>query len=522
MHEPEPFVTPPGISTVRLLEFPLKRFPNKTALIDSTGQASFAQVERRAEALAGAFTSAGVSPGDRAALILPNGIPFIVTEVAMLKAGLVKVPLNIRFHANEVRYALADCEPTVLVCEAEWARALKNDWISLPSLKTVFVVGEPVSGFERYDVVTESGARAPMRSSYRADDPILIRYTGGTTGRPKGIVHTERSFLNANLDVIRELNCCESDVALHVGHLSHGLNFMWAAYYAMGATQILHERFDPSAILGDIERHRVTFTYMVPTMIHRLLQADDASADISSLRTFMYASAPMPVPLLRRAIGRYGNIFTQVYTLSESPVITTMLRAHEHLDRDTNCGPRLGSCGREVLTMALRLIDDEGNDVAEGEVGEIAVRSINNMAAYWRLPEETARTLVDGWLRTGDLARRDKEGFHYIVDRKNDVIITGAFNVYPKEVEDVLYRHPAVAGVAVVGIPEEEWGECLKAFIVLHEGQTATVEELLALCRENLAGYKKPREFEFVSSLPLSPVGKVLRRALRNTTLSEG
>ena len=507
--------TPPGIGIARLLDFALERFPDKTAYIDDRGSISFAVLELQAARLATAFARAGARAGDRAAVILPNGIPFVVAETAILCSGLVKVPLNIRFHPEEVLYSLGDCEPTLLVCNAKFADAIRTRRSELPSLREIFVVGEAPAGCASYDRTVSAGGIAAPKGFYAADDPILIRYTGGTTGRPKGIVHTAASFLAVSLDVIRELSPRHDDVALHLGHLSHGLNFMWAAYQSVGVTQILREKFDPEQVLDDLASHRVTFMYMVPTMLQRLLQADDGRHDTSSLRMFMYSSAPMPVPLLRQAIARYGNIFTQVYTLSEAPVITTLMRPEEHIDRETEAGHRLGSCGREVVTMELRLVDDSMNDVAQGEVGEIAVRSTNNMAEYWRLPEETAVTLVDGWLRTGDLAVRDTDGFLHIVDRKKDVIITGAFNVYPKEVETVLYRHPAVAQVAVVGVPDAEWGETIKAVVVVEPGRSVAAEELVALCRDNLADYKTPRIVEFADELPLSPVGKIMRRALR-------
>ena len=509
--------TPPGIGITRLLDFALERFPSKTAYIDDHADITFAELELQAARLARAYGEAGAKVGDRAAVILPNGIPFIVAEIAMLRSGLVKVPLNIRFHPKEVLYSLADCEPTILVCTQDFAEAVEAQREDLPSLREVFVVGEAPAGCLSYNEVVSGGDAAPPHVPYGADDPILIRYTGGTTGRPKGIVHTAASFLAISLDVIRELGLRHDDVALHLGHLSHGLNFMWAAYHAVGITQILRESFDPAQVLDDFETHRVTFIYMVPTMVQRLLQVDDGRHDTSSLRMFMYSSAPMPVPVLRQAIARYGNIFSQVYTLSEAPVITTMMHAEEHVDRETAVGHRLASCGREVVTMELRLVDDDMNDVPDGEVGEIAIRSVNNMAEYWRLPEETARTLVDGWLRTGDMAARDEDGYLHIVDRKKDVIITGAFNVYPKEVENVLYRHPAVAQVAVVGVPDEEWGEAIKAVVVAKSGESVTAEELIALCRDNLADYKKPRMVEFAAELPLSPVGKIMRRALRQS-----
>ena len=509
------FLTPPGIGFARLYEYPAQLYPDKVALIDDTDQVTFAAADAMANRLAHAFTAAGARPGDRVALILPNVIAFIITEIAIIKNAMVKVPLNIRFHVNEVLYSLRDCEPTLLVCDESFVDAVLDRRDELPSLKEVFVVGGGRDGCHGYEATVAPGETTRAHADYPPDAPFLIRYTGGTTGRPKGIVHTERSFINVNLDLIREFKFVPSDVTLNLGHLSHGLNFIYAAHYAKGSTQVLRERFEPERVLEDIERYRVTFAYMVPTMVQRVLRADVGTADVSSLRLLMYGSAPMPVPVLRDAVARFGDVCNQVYTSSEAPPITTLLRPDEHIDLDTGTGNRLESCGREVITMSLRLVDDGGQDIASGEVGEIAVRTVNNMAEYWRLPEETAASLVDGWFRTGDMAQRDAAGYLYIVDRKKDVIITGGFNVYPKEVEDVLYKHPAVAQAAVVGIADEDLGEAIKAFVVLKPGEQATADDLIELCRDELASYKKPRVVGFLEELPLSPVGKVMRRALR-------
>ena len=463
-----------------------------------------------------AILAAGARAGDRVALMLPNGIPFIIAEMAIIKGAMVKVPLNVRFHIDEVLYALGDCEPTILVCDSAYVDEVVKRRDQLPSLKAIFTVGGEVEGTQSYDAEIAAGEGAVSTASYREDDPILIRYTGGTTGRPKGIVHTERSFIDIHLDQLRELGHQQDDVALHLGHLSHGLNFIWATFYAVGATQILHERYEPSRVLAEIPRYRVSFVYMVPTMIQHLLAEDDGAADVSSLRMFLYGSAPMPVPVLRKARERYGDIFYQVYTLSESPVITTLMRPAEHEDVPTSVAPtRLASVGRELLTMELKLIDDEGHEIEPGQVGEIAVRSVNNMAEYWHLPEQTSTTLVDGWILTGDMGQRDEDGYLYIVDRKKDIIITGAFNVYPKEVEDILYKHPAVAQAGVVGVPDEEWGEAIKAYVVLKPGQSTDAQTLMDFCRENMSSYKKPRLVEFVDSLPLTPIGKLSRQGLR-------
>ncbi len=508
--------SPLGVGIDHLLRQGLFRTPEKAAIVDDRGSISFREAEAASNRLARWLAANGVRRGDRVALILPNGIPFIVAELAVLRLGAVKVPLNIRFAAAEVLYALADCEPTALVATADYAERVQAERQRVPSLAAVVVVDGPVEASASYHDIVTSGDADPLPAvSYDDDDPILIRYTGGTTGRPKGVVHTHRSYLAVVLDVVRENALVEADIALHLGHLSHGLNFMWPAWYLLGATQVLRERFDAAATWNDFARHRITWIYMVPTMIHMLLEGDDGRADVSTLRCFTYASAPMPVPLLRRAIARFGNIFTQVYTLSEAPVITTMMRPHEHLESDIDGVPRLASVGREVPTFELRLIDEAGQDVLPGDVGEIAVRSNNNMAGYWNQPEETQKTIVDGWLRTGDMARRASDGFLYLADRKKDIVITGGFNVWPKEVEDALTSHPDVAQAAVVGAPDEKWGEIIVAYVVVRPGRAPTAEALAAHCLEVLADYKKPRRVNIVDSLPLTPVGKISRAALR-------
>lgn len=510
------FASPPGAGIDHLLRLGATRTPDKVALVDDYGSITYREAEVASNRLARWLAATGVLRGDRVALILPNGIPFIVAELAVLRLGAVKVPLNIRFAAPEVLQALADCAPTILIATPDYAARVQAERARVSSLHAIIAVDGVVAGCADYGeiIAAGDGSTIPARP-YGDDDPVLIRYTGGTTGRPKGVVHTHRSYLAVVLDVVRENALVEDDVALHLGHLSHGLNFMWPAWYLLGATQVLRERFDPAATWNDFAHHRITWVYMVPTMVHMLLEADDGHADVSTLRCFTYASAPMPVPLLRRAITRFGNIFTQVYTLSEAPVITTMMRPHEHSESETECGPRLASVGREVPTFELRLVDDGGRDVPAGAVGEIAVRSINNMAGYWNQPEETARTVVDGWLRTGDMARRASDGFLYLADRKKDIVITGGFNVWPKEVEDALLDHPDVAQAAVVGAPDEKWGEIVVAYVVAKSDRTPSPEALVAHCVELLADYKKPRRVHIVDSLPLTGVGKISRAALR-------
>jgi acyl-CoA synthetase (AMP-forming)/AMP-acid ligase II len=514
--------TPLGVGIDHLLRRAAQLHPERIALRDDDGAITYGAAEMQANRLAAWLAASAddaprVRKGDRAAIILPNGIPFIVAELALLRLALVKVPLNIRFAVEEVLYALRDCAPTVLVATPDYCRRILARRDAVPSLRTIICVGEAVEGTTDWQAIIQGPPVAAVAaSSYADDDVVLIRYTGGTTGRPKGVVHTHRSYVAVVLDVVRELAIPESDVALHLGHLSHGLNFMWPAWYLQGAVQVLRERFDPAAVWRDFSSQSITWVYMVPTMIHLLLEADPGpAAGAIRLRQFMYASAPMPVPLLRRALERFGPIFAQVYTLSEAPVITTLLRPEEHTEAANDIGPRLSSVGRPVATMEVRLIDDSGAPVPRGQPGEIAVRSVNNMAGYWNLPDETAATLVDGWVRTGDMAREADDGLLHLVDRKKDIVITGGFNVWPKEVEDVLHRHPAVAQAAVVGAPDDKWGEIVVAYVVARPGMQIDIDELLGLCRDHLADYKKPRRVHVIDAMPTTPVGKISRAALR-------
>ena len=286
----------------------------------------------------------------------------------------------------------------------------------------------------------------------------------------------------------------------------------------MRGLRVVVTPFDLGRVVELIERYQITDAFFVPTMIALLLQAEELRSqhDLSSLRTILYAAAPMPVAVLRRALATFGPIFCQMYGLTESSSLSTILNKDEHVvDGGEEWTARLASCGREVTRVEVRVLRLDGAEANTGEMGEIAIRGENLMKGYWGRPEATAESLREGWFHTGDMGKRDGAGFIYILDRKNDMIITGGFNVYPREVEEILFMHPAVLETAVIGIPDETWGETVLALLVLRPDCVASTEEMIAYCAERLADYKKPRQVKFLDALPRSAAGKIDKLALR-------
>jgi acyl-CoA synthetase (AMP-forming)/AMP-acid ligase II len=276
-------------------------------------------------------------------------------------------------------------------------------------------------------------------------------------------------------------------------------------------------RFDPEEVLDTLSTERITTCQFVPTMINAMLQAKNLeNCDLSSLRLIIYAASPMPVELLKKAMNRYQCQFVQMYGQTETGPCTTSLKPEDHILEGSEAQiARLASAGRAIVDYEIRLVDEIGNDVATGEVGEIIVRSEAMTIGYWNLPEKTAATIKEGWLYTGDFGRFDGDGYLFIVDRKDDMIISGGKNIYPREIEEVLYTHPAVLEAAVIGVPDDYWGESVKAFVVLKEGMCATEDEIIDLCKKTIASYKKPRSVEFLRQLPKSPTGKILKREIK-------
>ncbi len=491
----------------------------KTAIIWGRREATFAEIEAESNRLAQVLSGdLGLAKGDRVGIILPNRPEFTIADWALIKAGLVRVPINPRLAPPEIAYIVEDSGMAALIYGGEFAEVIERIRSQATPVRHLVAVDDAPAGFLGWNEIVAAGDPEPSHVATEMEDPYMILYTSGTTGRPKGAMTTVRSRWVSTFTVYANEDFVHStDVMLHVASLAHGSGTKVFTHYVKGATNVFLPEFSMASYCEAIERHRVTTTWLVPTLIGRLLDFPDRSQyDLSSLRTIVYAGAPMPAERLREAIETFGPVFVQVYGLSEAPQPATALAKEDHVvDGTPEQMGRLASAGRPCIGVDVRVVNETGDEVAAGEIGEVLIRGDHVMASYWNQPEATAEVLRDGWFSTGDLATIDAGGYLFIVDRKKDMIISGGYNVYPREVEEVLYRHPAVAECAVIGVPDREWGERVTAVVAFKPDRAASPKELTEHCRGLLASYKLPRAVELVDELPKSPAGKILKKKLR-------
>lgn len=478
-----------------------RRLPDRPALRLGTATTGYAELDRLSAQAAALLRTEGLRTGDRVALMLPNVPEFVVLYYAVLRAGGIVVPLNPLLKERETAYHLRDSGAVLLF---EWHRAPGEGTAGAAAAGVRHLVVEPAAFAAELARLEPQFEVTPAAG----DDVAVLLYTSGTTGRPKGAALTHaglRHNTEVNVTEVQRLTC--EDVIVGCLPLFHifGQTCTMNVAVRSGASLTLVPRFEPGAVLDAIARDRATVFEGVPTMYAALLQ-HAGEADVSSLRMCVSGGASLPVEVLHGFERRFGCMVLEGFGMSEtSPVVS-----FNHPDR-----PRKpGSIGTPIRDVEVRLLDDGGLDVAPGEVGELAVRGPNVMKEYWNRPEDTAAVVPDGWLRTGDLARRDEDGYLYIVDRKKDMIIRGGYNVYPREIEEVLHEHPAVALAAVLGVPDERLGEEVAAAVVLRPGAEADTEELQRFVRDRVAAYKYPRRVWLTDALPMGPSGKILKREI--------
>ena len=481
-----------------------RRWPEGEALRDGDATIAFAALEARVNRVARWLARRGVRRGDCIATYLPNSIAHVAAQLAILRAGAAWVAVNRRLAAPEVAFMLEHAGVRLVLSDADGLDAAARGG----AVEDVLDVAGGDAVLERALASEPDAAPAEMPDE---GDVARLRFTSGTTGRPKAAVLTHGAALASLRNLLAELHeLGPADTVAHVAPLTHASEALVAPAFWRGARTILCRDFDPAALRELVRRERVSLLFLVPTMIAALLEGVREADAFASLRTLVYGAAPIPDELLRRALDVLGPKLLQIYGLSECPFPITTLRKEDHLEP-----ARRATCGLPTALNEVRVLDGAGRPLSAGEVGTIAVRGPQLMREYWCDPAATAAALVDGWLITGDLGRVDDAGFLTLVDRSDDVIISGGFNVYPREVEVVLEAHPAVAEAAVVGIPHERWGRGVAAWVVCKPGAVVAERQLIEFCRARLAGYKKPLQVTFVPALPKSPTGKLLRRALR-------
>ncbi len=485
----------------------------RTALIFRERRWSYSELDRRTSALAAGLKGLGLKPGERLALHLPNWPESVLTYYAANKIGVVPIALNVTYKADEIAYILSDGEASAVVTADPVAVNLPQR-ARMPSVRHMIRAagtgGAPppaldgAIGFE--DLTAEPGLSA---LDLDRNLTCAILYTSATTGRPKGVMLTHENVVSNTWATNHHLLMTPGDVGLCALPLFHcfGQNFIMNALVNAGATLVLHERFALEEFLAALGAYRVTLLYAVPTMYILLLASELSRYDLSSLRLCFSAAASLPNETERQWKARTGHDIRQGYGLTEcSP-----FASYNH---DTAF--RAGSIGTPIENVEMKVVDPAtGREVGDGEPGEIVIKGPNVMKGYFRNPQATAEAVRDGWLHSGDIGYRDPDGYFYIVDRVKDMINVSGFKVFPREVEEVLFLHPAVKEAAVLGRPDPVRGEAVKAFVVLKEGQSADPESLRALCRERIASYKVPEEIEFIGALPKSPTGKILKKDLR-------
>jgi len=470
--------------------------PEKVAVKDTERQFTYKEFAERTLALSSYFHSLGIQKGERIAVLMKNRAEHIELDVALAHAGIIKVPLNYRLHPKELLYMIDDASVSLLVGDKELLDSVE---VNVPSL----YVGE------HYEDLVQQHLGKSHLADVSEDDLFAIMYTSGTTGNPKGVMLSHRNMIAGALSLAQVCNVDYHDVVGHVAPLTHGSNFLSHVSWLYGLTQVVYDKFEAAHFLDELQKDQVSIIFMVPTMVNLMVQdpAFDAKK-LSTLKSINMAGSPIAAAKLQYALEQAGTIFVETYGQVEAPMCITMMPRHE-------LSKRLESCGRIGPFVTVKIVNDEGNEVPHGEVGEIICKGSLVMKGYWNNDKATADTLKDGWLHTGDLAWRDKEGYVHIVDRKKDVIISGGVNIYPREVEEVLNLHPGVKETCVIGVDDDKWGESVVAYVVLNGTQEVTVEQLLDLCKNHLASFKKPKEIHLVEELPKSSYGKILKRELK-------
>jgi fatty-acyl-CoA synthase len=499
--------------------------PDREALVeyaaDGVRRMTWGELDATINRLANALFARGVAGGSRVAVMLPNGAEYLIAQHALARLGATAVQIGYRLKAGEIAHILGNAEPRATLVHAEYLAAMTEARAQVGGAGPMLVVGEPGSA-PRSDALIAEWDRALAAADPHlppaargGDGGGVIVYTSGTTGKSKGAHRSYRTTgLESVADLVLQVGVRADDRHLVVCPLYHSAAPAFVAILmSLGASIVLMNHFEPEAALDIIARERVTCSLMVPTMLVRIGNLPDnalARHDTSSLRWIMSGAAPLPTDAARRFMARFGPILWNFYGATETGLVT-LAGPGDHL-------PRPGTIGRALAGNEIRLLDEAGREVPPGEIGELYARNSMLITGYHRNTEATQASQRDGFFSVGDLARRDADGYYYLESRKHDMVISGGVNIYPREIEDHLLTHPAILDAAVIGVPDPEWGETLRAFVVLRDGCALTEQAVIDHCRAGLADFKRPRKVSFVRELPRNPTGKILKRELRDLT----
>jgi acyl-CoA synthetase (AMP-forming)/AMP-acid ligase II len=473
-------------------------FGDAPALQCGSRVVSFTELDAATDRLGNALRATGLRPGERVGVLLPNGIEGLITYYAIAKAGLVRAPLNSRETAGDHAYKLTEVGARALI-------GTTADDFGVATISEVFDHAQLLE-------MIGGGPKGPCEVLRDGDAPFRLGFTGGTTGRSKAVILTMRcehaEIANFLIDLLPDLR--PGDRMLHAAPVVHASGAFVLPHLIRGATNVILEKFEPATFLEHLERERATATFLVPTMIAMVVDQPNATdLNAPALRRLCYGASPIAPVLVKRAEGVFGRRLAQTYGQAESPMAITCLQPEDH-DRE-------GSAGRPYTLIEVAVVDEEDRPVATGEEGEVITRGQHIFAGYWNRPDETAEVMRNGWVHTGDIGAFDEDGFLYLRDRKKEMIISGGYNVYPRELEDVLVSHPGVREAAVVGLPDAKWGERVHAVVVARDAAGLSEADVLAFVAERVAGYKRPRTCEiWQTPIPKSAAGKPLRREVRD------
>lgn len=487
--------------------------PDKEALYCDSCQLrlTYRALNQRVNRLCNMLLQEGLKRGDRICVASSNCHIHPELLMAAAKGGWILAEIDHRLTFKELEYIISDSDPKVLFIGEGLGDVLLPISHEFPNLKKITFPNV-------YEAITTSYSDDEPKIQVQGEDIITLMYTSGTTGRPKGVIYTHKNLVAAVVNMAATLEIFTGDRTLHTSPFSH-IAPIWPflLHCYNGGSSVIIDNLDPTYILSTIEKEKITTWNTVPMLLGRVIDTKGKEKyDISSLRCITYGASPIALPVLEKALRFFGNILNHIYGCTEVYLLT-FLQARDHkLEGSEKEVKRLKSCGLTVINTETTVVDSDRNPVKSGEVGEIITRGDHVSPGYWRKARETRDSMKKGWFFTGDLAMVDEDGFIYITGRQKEIIITGGENVSPREIEDVLHSHKAVKEAAVVGLPHEKWGEAVTAFVILEKGDTLSEEDLLAFCREKLAGYKRPKAAIFLEAFPRTTSGKILKRKLRD------